>query len=165
MRRSGVRSSSAPPSIQAKKPHRMMRLLCVFLRWKWAFWRNFRHAARWLQRRKSRYTRHFEEFSADVKIFVKLACRNRNSSVIYASSTAATPTKTKQSGRVAQLVEQGIENPRVGGSIPSSATKISRVRRNASPFLLFVFGGLAPVAVVLWVCGLWGRCESRGWGC
>jgi hypothetical protein len=26
------------------------------------------------------------------------------------------------SGRVAQLVEQGIENPRVGGSIPSSAT-------------------------------------------
>ena len=25
-------------------------------------------------------------------------------------------------GRVAQLVEQGIENPRVGGSIPSSAT-------------------------------------------
>jgi hypothetical protein len=26
------------------------------------------------------------------------------------------------SGRVAQLVEQGIENPRVGGSIPSPAT-------------------------------------------
>ena len=25
-------------------------------------------------------------------------------------------------GRVAQLVEQGIENPRVGGSIPSPAT-------------------------------------------
>ena len=28
----------------------------------------------------------------------------------------------KRSGRVAQLVEQGIENPRVGGSIPSPAT-------------------------------------------
>ena len=30
----------------------------------------------------------------------------------------------KQQGRVAQSVEQGIENPRVGGSIPSSATII-----------------------------------------
>jgi hypothetical protein len=30
-------------------------------------------------------------------------------------------------GRVAQLVEQGIENPRVGGSIPSSATMYSTV--------------------------------------
>ncbi|MCW0438510.1 hypothetical protein NB723_003474 [Xanthomonas sacchari] len=30
-----------------------------------------------------------------------------------------------RSGRVAQLVEQGIENPRVGGSIPSSATILS----------------------------------------
>jgi len=27
-------------------------------------------------------------------------------------------------GRVAQLVEQGIENPRVGGSIPSPATTL-----------------------------------------
>ena len=138
MRRSGVRSSSAPPKSSSKEAASDDAASLRFLRWKWALWRNFRHVARWLQRRKSRYTRHFEEFSADVKIFVKLACRNRNSSVIYASSTAATPTKTKQSGRVAQLVEQGIENPRVGGSIPSSATKISRVRRNASPFLFFV---------------------------
>jgi len=30
-------------------------------------------------------------------------------------------------GRVAQLVEQGIENPRVGGSIPSPATTLDRV--------------------------------------
>jgi hypothetical protein len=30
--------------------------------------------------------------------------------------------RSKTSGRVAQLVEQGIENPRVGGSIPSPAT-------------------------------------------
>jgi hypothetical protein len=29
---------------------------------------------------------------------------------------------TQYPGRVAQLVEQGIENPRVGGSIPSPAT-------------------------------------------
>jgi hypothetical protein len=34
----------------------------------------------------------------------------------------------KVSGRVAQLVEQGIENPRVGGSIPSSATMYSDTR-------------------------------------
>ena len=32
------------------------------------------------------------------------------------------------SGRVAQLVEQGIENPRVGGSIPSPATMFSKAR-------------------------------------
>jgi hypothetical protein len=31
-------------------------------------------------------------------------------------------TRNPSSGRVAQLVEQGIENPRVGGSIPSPAT-------------------------------------------
>ena len=32
-----------------------------------------------------------------------------------------------QQGRVAQLVEQGIENPRVGGSIPSPATLLTLV--------------------------------------
>ncbi|CEE39863.1 hypothetical protein XAC3810_450039 [Xanthomonas citri pv. citri] len=36
------------------------------------------------------------------------------------------------SGRVAQLVEQGIENPRVGGSIPSSATIFQAFVRKAS---------------------------------
>jgi hypothetical protein len=33
-------------------------------------------------------------------------------------------------GQVAQLVEQRTENPRVGGSIPSLATKISLSSRN-----------------------------------
>ena len=32
------------------------------------------------------------------------------------------------SGRVAQLVEQGTENPRVGGSIPSPATTLQKFR-------------------------------------
>ena len=31
------------------------------------------------------------------------------------------------SGQVAQLVEQGTENPRVGGSIPSLATTLSEL--------------------------------------
>ena len=43
-------------------------------------------------------------------------------------------------GRVAQLVEQGIENPRVGGSIPSPATTTSsnerRKTRSDAGFLL-----------------------------
>ncbi len=34
-------------------------------------------------------------------------------------------------GRVAQLVEQGIENPRVGGSIPSPATILQTAPRLA----------------------------------
>ncbi len=45
-----------------------------------------------------------------------------------AFSAAASTIK----GRVAQLVEQGIENPRVGGSIPSSATT-SFLGRDRSP--------------------------------
>lgn len=41
---------------------------------------------------------------------------------------AAAPSSSSvqiKSGQVAQLVEQGIENPRVGGSIPSLATIFS----------------------------------------
>ena len=37
------------------------------------------------------------------------------------------------SGPVAQLVEQRIENPRVGGSIPPQATKILLVDQALSP--------------------------------
>jgi hypothetical protein len=36
-------------------------------------------------------------------------------------------------GQVAQLVEQRIENPRVGGSIPPLATKILHAKRQPSP--------------------------------
>ena len=42
----------------------------------------------------------------------------------------------------------GIENPRVGGSIPSSATKISKARRNASLFCC----SFAPVLHRLRLC-------------
>ena len=35
---------------------------------------------------------------------------------------------TSTSAQIAQLVEQGIENPRVGGSIPSLGTEVARIR-------------------------------------
>ncbi len=38
----------------------------------------------------------------------------------------AIPSKTGQYGQVAQLVEQRIENPRVGGSIPPLATRYKK---------------------------------------
>ncbi|SBV36471.1 hypothetical protein STPYR_11401 [uncultured Stenotrophomonas sp.] len=60
-------------------------------------------------------------------------CRIRQTSVSCASSPAATPRK--QSGSVAQLVEQGIENPRVGGSIPSRATTRFKGLQKCKPFL------------------------------
>jgi hypothetical protein len=40
--------------------------------------------------------------------------------------------------RIAQSVEQGIENPRVPGSIPGSGTKIQKTQPMAG-FLLFSF--------------------------
>ena len=45
-------------------------------------------------------------------------------------------------GRVAQLVEQGIENPRVGGSIPSPATSFLHMKQRVSPLLDFSESGL-----------------------
>lgn len=44
-------------------------------------------------------------------------------------------TALRRSGRVAQLVEQGIENPRVGGSIPSPATMKFKGLHKCWPFL------------------------------
>jgi hypothetical protein len=44
----------------------------------------------------------------------------RRTALIARSATAERPCS--RFGQVAQLVEQGIENPRVGGSIPSLAT-------------------------------------------
>jgi hypothetical protein len=50
---------------------------------------------------------------------------------VYVTSSRGHPLKIAwQNGQIAQSVEQGIENPRVGGSIPSLATF----------FLLGVFG-------------------------
>ena len=48
-------------------------------------------------------------------------------------------------GQVAQLVEQGTENPRVGGSIPSLATKKNKGLQRCKPFFLLCkhSGGLA----------------------
>ena len=47
---------------------------------------------------------------------------NLNGSNTRPFAAAFSAPACKHKGRVAQLVEQGIENPRVGGSIPSSAT-------------------------------------------
>jgi hypothetical protein len=49
----------------------------------------------------------------------------RNPAALIRGPAAAAPGRTsrnRSTGQVAQLVEQGIENPRVGGSIPSLAT-------------------------------------------
>ena len=67
-------------------------------------------------------------------------------------------------GRVAQLVEQGIENPRVGGSIPSPATR-SRLRfvpdspKLKKPAETRVFccpasgaAGMRPAHRMCWIC-------------
>src|SRR5678815_131821 len=48
-------------------------------------------------------------------------------STLDRSSAASDVYKRQAPGRVAQLVEQGIENPRVGGSIPSPATIDSKI--------------------------------------
>src|SRR5665213_2669390 len=51
------------------------------------------------------------------------------------AAVAHRPHMTHTFGRVAQLVEQGIENPRVGGSIPSPATiKSNTCSRSAACF-------------------------------
>jgi hypothetical protein len=47
----------------------------------------------------------------------------------------------KALGRVAQSVEQGIENPRVGGSIPSPATPSVRMALVFSTFVVWGCGG------------------------
>src|SRR5690606_13232625 len=50
-------------------------------------------------------------------------------------------------GRVAQLVEQGIDNPRVGGSVPSPAT-ICRSTRNRPKGGFFASGYRHPIGRV-----------------
>jgi hypothetical protein len=47
-------------------------------------------------------------------------------------------------GRVAQLVEQGIENPRVGGSIPSPATIHINGLQRCRPFSFPKDGSVNP---------------------
>ena len=53
----------------------------------------------------------------------------------------AVPTRPRRGiGQVAQSVEQGIENPRVGGSIPSLATNLIKgLREIAGLFVCLVF--------------------------
>ena len=53
----------------------------------------------------------------------------------------------KLSGQVAQLVEQGTENPRVGGSIPSLATQKTSARAGVLALLARVIGAAALLAV------------------
>jgi hypothetical protein len=53
--------------------------------------------------------------------------------------------RTVGSGQIAQLVEQGIENPRVGGSIPSLATTLLGYRQVVRHrFLVSAFPGSNP---------------------
>ena len=52
-------------------------------------------------------------------------------------------------GRVAQLVEQGIENPRVGGSIPSPATMKFKGLQRCRPFSFLKLGRLVPTWCLL----------------
>src|SRR5690606_26297007 len=67
-----------------------------------------------------------------------------NSALCDARRRLATATP---SGQVAQLVEQGIENPRVGGSIPSLAT----IQTNA-PQGVLLRGAFCFRAIRLWAC-------------
>jgi hypothetical protein len=69
-----------------------------------------------LQGAASACIRHSPRRQARLDAPPQSGCNARPS--IARSGFSASPIR----GRVAQLVEQGIENPRVGGSIPSSAT-------------------------------------------
>ena len=60
------------------------------------------------------------DFRTDPIIKLDESSLNGSNTRPFAAAFSAPARKHK--GRVAQLVEQGIENPRVGGSIPSSAT-------------------------------------------
>jgi len=51
------------------------------------------------------------------------------------------PRRDRQCGSVAQLVEQRIEDPCVGGSIPSRAT-IIKTNKHHCLFFYFIFFGL-----------------------
>ncbi len=73
-----------------------------------------------------------------------------------------TGTAALRSGRVAQLVEQGIENPRVGGSIPSSATILSGL---AAMQALFFCPCVSRPLWSVYVAGLAGRaCHATSHG-
>ena len=55
-------------------------------------------------------------------------------------------------GQVAQLVEQRTENPRVGGSIPSLATKNSQKSRSSYPPQSYIFAWShirSPITLIL----------------
>ena len=54
-----------------------------------------------------------------------------------------------QSGSVAQLVEQGIENPRVGGSIPSRATIRFKGLQKCRPFFFVPLAAPVPTQSLL----------------
>ena len=59
---------------------------------------------------------------------------------------AGSRSKSEEDGLVAQLVEQRIENPRVGGSIPPQATKLlsdgvqRRPRKSKKPLRINALG-------------------------
>ena len=67
-----------------------------------------------------------------------------NSSNTRPFAAAFSAPACKHKGRVAQLVEQGIENPRVGGSIPSSATTPFKFPRIFRPRVIPFAMGIEP---------------------
>jgi hypothetical protein len=80
--------------------------------------------AEWLVRQEahfnSRTAGHPVTFRVDFDTKLDESRLNGSNTRPFAAAFSAPACKHK--GRVAQLVEQGIENPRVGGSIPSPAT-------------------------------------------
>ena len=75
-----------------------------------------------------------------------------------------------EDGEIAQLVEQRIENPRVGGSIPSLATILNRCKQ-----VVYNDSVFAPILLCGRFCGshgtgrvgtggIWGRSERNFWG-
>lgn len=60
--------------------------------------------------------------------------------------------KAIKPGRVAQLVEQGIENPCVGGSIPSPATMFFKGLQKCRPFFFGRDRDLVPVWCPFAIC-------------
>ena len=63
-------------------------------------------------------------FTAD--LIAHIACQKHGAPVSFAARRE-TVRRSQYLGQIAQLVEQGIENPCVGGSIPSLATISSDV--------------------------------------
>jgi hypothetical protein len=76
-------------------------------------------------------------FHCPARRATRFICKNGSTTLATSQSAGYNHASL---GLVAQLVEQRIENPCVGGSIPPRATKNSAVQQNANPCrLAFLF--------------------------